>query len=74
MRAFYVRPECDGGYGAGDGTSYENAWNGFACVDWEVLAAFAPAAVVVCGAPAGRERRIALEVHWAQRAPLKKAA
>jgi len=28
MRAFYVRPRRDGGYGAGDGTSYENAWNG----------------------------------------------
>ena len=69
MRTFYVRPERASGYGAGDGTSYENAWNGLAAVDWDALAAFAPAIVLVCG-----ERLIALEVHWSDRASLKKAA
>ena len=59
MRTFYVRPESDAGYGAGDGTSYENAWNGLASVDWDALAACACARILVCG-----ERVVALEVHW----------
>lgn len=59
MRIFYVRPERDARYGAGDGTSYENAWNGLAAVDWDTLAACAPARILICG-----ERAVALEVHW----------
>ena len=69
MRTFYVRPERESRYGAGDGTSYENAWNGLAAVDWDALAACASAMVLVCG-----ERLIMLEVHWSARASLKKAA
>lgn len=52
MRIFYVRPESAQGYGAGDGTSFEHAWNGFAAVDWSVLAASEPATLWVCGNPA----------------------
>jgi hypothetical protein len=74
MRIFYVRPERASRYGAGDGTSYENAWNGFASIDWAVLAAFAPVMVAICGDAAGRDRLIALEVDWNSRASLKKAA
>jgi hypothetical protein len=69
MRRFYVRPERASRYGAGDGTSYENAWNGLAAVDWQALAAAAPAMLFVYG-----ERLIVLEVHWSTRATLKKAA
>ena len=53
MEKFYVRPSRPGGYGAGDGTSYENAWNGFGEVDWEALAAAEPATLWVCGSPEG---------------------
>ena len=74
MRTFYVRPERESRYGAGDGTSYENAWNGPAAVDWHTLAAFAPAMVFVCGEAGGRARLIALQVDWSIRASLKKAA
>ncbi|HZD21358.1 MAG TPA: hypothetical protein VE325_11860 [Burkholderiales bacterium] len=59
MRTFYVRPERESRYGAGDGMSYDNAWNGLAAVNWDALAACASAMVLVCG-----ERVIALEVHW----------
>ena len=61
MRIFYVRPERASRYGAGDGTSYESAWNGLAAVDWDALAACASARILVCG-----ERAVALEVHWRQ--------
>ena len=74
MRTFYVRPERAAGYGTGDGMSYENAWNGLASADWDALAALAPAMVLVCGDPAGRDRVIALRVDWSARAALKKAA
>ena len=74
MRTFYVRPERDSGYGAGDGTTYEHAWNGLAAVDWEVLAQFAPATVLICGEAAGRDRVIALRVDWISHASLRKAA
>ncbi|TMH28080.1 MAG: hypothetical protein E6H63_09320 [Betaproteobacteria bacterium] len=74
MRTFYVRPQCEAGYGTGDGVSYENAWNGLASVDWDALAALASAMVLVCGDPAGRDRLIALRVDWSDRAALKKAA
>ncbi len=49
MRIFYVRPGRDGGYGSGDGSSYENAWNGFKEVDWRAVRASEPATVWVCG-------------------------
>jgi hypothetical protein len=56
MNTFYVRPAQPGGYGAGDGSSYENAWSGMAAVDWEAMAARQPATLWVCGggdAPSG---------------------
>ena len=72
MSTFYVRPQREAGYGSGDGTSHENAWNGFAAIDWDVLLAQAPATILVCGGASGRERVIALRVD--ARASLKKAA
>ena len=48
MSVFYVRPQREGGYGSGDGTSYENAWNGFDAIDWTVVTA-ERATLVVCG-------------------------
>jgi hypothetical protein len=65
MRKFYVRPECDTGYGKGDGTSYANAWNGFKAVDWNILRA-EPATLWVCGesvadAPTGF---VTLHIEW----------
>ena len=51
MRSFYVRPECNESYGAGDGTSFEHAWNGLGSVDWAALAAADPATLWVCGNP-----------------------
>ena len=74
MYIFYVRPERESRYGTGDGTSYENAWNGLAAVDWEVLAQFAPATVLICGEATGRDRVIPLRVDWISRASLSKAA
>ena len=63
MRTFYVRPQCDAGYGKGDGTSYENAWNGFKAVDWQALAG-APATLWVCGEPGGPGGFVTLHVEW----------
>jgi hypothetical protein len=67
VRTFYIRPECDAGYGSGDGTSYDNAWNGFKAVNWDALRG-GPATVWVCGGaesmatgPAGF---ITLHVEW----------
>lgn len=54
MRKFYVRPQCDEGYGAGDGESYENAWNGLAAVDWSAMSSGEPAQLWVCGDPQGQ--------------------
>jgi copper-binding protein NosD len=34
---FYVRPNRNGSYGSGDGSSYANAWNGLESVEWERL-------------------------------------
>jgi hypothetical protein len=53
MRTFYVRPQCDTGYGNGDGRSYENAWNGLVAVDWGAMSA-EPAQLWVCGDPQGQ--------------------
>jgi hypothetical protein len=49
MRVFYVRPQRAGGYGRGDGTSYENAWNGFDAIDWRPITAAQGATLWVCG-------------------------
>jgi hypothetical protein len=73
MTTFYVRPERESRYGSGDGTSYDNAWNGFAAVDWDVLLAQAPATILVCAEATGRERLIALRVDADARA-VKQAA
>ena len=54
MKTFYVRPQCDAGYGAGNGTSYDNAWNGLAAVDWSAISAGEPAQLWVCGDPKGQ--------------------
>ena len=53
MRIFYVRPESAAGYGKGDGTSFEDAWNGFRSVDWNAVATGDPATLWVCGNPEG---------------------
>jgi hypothetical protein len=52
-RTFYVRPACEAGYGAGDGTSYANAWNGLGAVDWDAMAEGEPATLWMCGEPGG---------------------
>jgi hypothetical protein len=54
MRTLYVRPQCDTGYGKGDGSSYDNAWNGLQAVDWKALSAGEPAQLWVCGDPSGQ--------------------
>ena len=63
MRIFYVRPDCTPGYGKGDGTSYENAWNGFKSVNWAALAG-TPATLWVCGDPGGPGGFVTLHVEW----------
>jgi len=63
IRTFYVRPECVAGYGRGDGSSYQNAWNGFESVDWQALAG-QPATLWVCGAPGGPGGFVTLHVEW----------
>jgi len=49
MKIFYVRPRRAGGYGSGDGRSFEDAWNGFQAIEWAAVAAAEPATVWVCG-------------------------
>jgi hypothetical protein len=63
MRTFYVRPESAAGYGNGDGSSYEHAWNGFKSVNWEALAG-QPATLWVCGEPGGPGGFVTLHVEW----------
>jgi hypothetical protein len=63
IRIFYVRPECAGGYGKGDGSSYENAWNGFKSVNWQALSG-QPATLWVCGDPGGPGGFVTLHVEW----------
>ena len=53
MRKFYVRPQRDAGYGRGDGTSYEDAWNGLGAVDWSAMSEGEPVQLWVCGDPGG---------------------
>lgn len=54
MRTFYVRPQCEAGYGKGDGTSYDNAWSGLAAVDWRAMSGGEPTQLWVCGDPSGQ--------------------
>lgn len=63
IRTFYVRPDSIRGYGKGDGSSYENAWNGFKSVDWQALAG-QPATLWVCGEPGGPGGFVTLHVEW----------
>ena len=63
MRTYYVRPETAEGYGKGDGTSYENAWNGFRSVKWDLLAG-QPATLWVCGGAEGPAGFVTLHVEW----------
>jgi hypothetical protein len=62
-RIFYVRPDTFEGYGKGDGSSYENAWNGFKSVNWQTLAG-QPATLWVCGEPGGPGGFVTLHVEW----------
>jgi len=48
-RVFYVRPAIHGGYGRGDGSSYDDAWNGMDAVDWDAMSRAEPAILWVCG-------------------------
>ena len=65
MRIFYVRPKSPAGYGNGDGSSYENAWNGFDAVDWGALSKNDPPATLwVCGAPDGPQGFLTVHVEW----------
>jgi len=64
MRKFYVRPQCDAGYGSGDGASYENAWNGLAAVDWSAMSVGEPAQLWVCGDPQGQPGFMTVFVEW----------
>ena len=64
MRTFYVRPPREGGYGAGDGTTYEDAWNGLEAVDWQAMAAGEPATLWVCGDPRSPRGFMAVYVEW----------
>lgn len=63
IRIFYVRPERASGYGKGDGSSYENAWNGFQSIKWDELAG-QPATLWVCGEPGGPGGFVTLHVEW----------
>ena len=54
MRTFYVRPQSDAGYGRGDGSSYHDAWNGLAAVDWSAMSGGEPTQLWVCGDPSGQ--------------------
>jgi hypothetical protein len=65
MQSYYVRPQCDAGYGRGDGTSYDDAWNGFAAVDWSRLSGSAAQPTLwVCGGPDGAKGFLTLNVEW----------
>jgi hypothetical protein len=63
MRVFYVRPSCAAGYGRGDGTSYDNAWNGFKAVDWAAMAGD-PATLWVCGSGDARGGFMTVHIDW----------
>ena len=63
IRTFYVRPDCASGYGKGDGSTYEHAWNGFKSIDWSARAG-EPATLWVCGEPGGPGGFVTLHVEW----------
>jgi hypothetical protein len=74
VKTFYVRPRCDAGYGRGDGTSYEDAWNGFDAVDWQAMAAGEPATLWVCGSPEGPAGFLTVHLEWSYlKQPAEKA-
>jgi hypothetical protein len=64
MRVFYVRPQREGGYGKGDGTSYANAWNGFDAIDWSAMAG-GPAMLRVCDSADANGRSLTVRLEWA---------
>jgi hypothetical protein len=74
MRKFYVRPQRDAGYGASDGSSYENAWNGLAAVDWNAMSDGEPAQLWVCGDPQGQPGFMTVFVEWSYIATASAAA
>ncbi len=45
---FYVRPD-NATYGAGDGSSYDDAWSGFENIDWGINGVSAGDTLYVCG-------------------------
>lgn len=45
---FYVRPS-GGSYGSENGTSYENAWNGFTNIDWTITGVKPGDTLYICG-------------------------
>ena len=73
MRVFYVRPARPGGYGACDGSSYDDAWSGFESVDWSALARSGPAALLKVCVPQGF---VPIVVNWsfdlAQESPVSR--
>lgn len=64
MKKFYVRPQREEAYGTGDGTSYENAWNGLAAVDWSAMPSGEPTQLWVCGDPTGQPGFMTVFVEW----------
>jgi hypothetical protein len=75
VKTFYVRPQREGGYGRGDGSSYENAWNGFEALDWEAMAAGGPAYLCICGTRREGGRFLTVRLDWiAKPRPAKRAA
>jgi hypothetical protein len=62
MKIYYVRPARPGGYGDGDGTSYEHAWNGIEAVQWGRLSGDQAATLWVCGGGGGRPGFLTMNV------------
>ena len=74
MKKFYVRPQCSEGYGNGDGSSYENAWNGLAAVDWSAMPDAEPTQLWVCGDPKGQPGFVTIFVERSYLAQQESAA
>ena len=64
MKTYYVRPQREGGYGAGDGATYESAWNGLDQVYSPALASGDPAQLWLCGGPGGPGGFMTVFVEW----------
>jgi hypothetical protein len=64
MRVFYVRPPREGGYGSGEGTSYDNAWNGFDAIDWSAMAGSESAMLRVCDSANANGRSLTVRLEW----------